>query len=147
MHQFRRDFAYNLDRVVVASIDFKKSSVRSPAEIHAIFRMLEERVRRLPQVERAALSTAPALGSEGPISIFPVRRSHTDRAAEMNAVIEVTPDYFTTLGLQIAAGRGFTPADSADASVLVINQALANRVVSGRGPDRQMRIPRQQRVP
>jgi predicted permease len=43
VQQFRRDFAYDLDRVVVASIDFSRSSVRTPAEIHAIFRMLEDR--------------------------------------------------------------------------------------------------------
>jgi putative ABC transport system permease protein len=131
---FRRDFAYDLDRVVVASIDFRRSSVRTPREIHAIFRMLEERVRQLPQVERAALSAGPILGAGGPTRIVAVRRSHTDANAEMNAVIEVTPDYFATVGLPMAAGRGFTTADAAGAHVLVINHTLATTLFPGDAP-------------
>jgi putative ABC transport system permease protein len=134
VQQFRRDFTYDLDRVVVASIDFSRSSVRAPDEIHAIFRMLDERMRHLPQVERAAFGTAPILGSDGFISIFAARRSPADPAAEMNAVLEVTPDYFATVGLPIAAGRGFTPADAAGATVVVINQVLASRLFPGEDP-------------
>jgi hypothetical protein len=78
-----RDFAYDLERVIAASIDFRKSSVRTPREIHAIFRTLEERVRRVPQVERTALSAAPVLGSGGGgVRVYAIRRSNQDPGAD-----------------------------------------------------------------
>jgi putative ABC transport system permease protein len=130
---YRRDFAYDLNRVVVASIDFRRSSVRTPQEIQAVFRLLEERVRRLPQVERTALSAAPILGSGGSLRIFAIRRSKEAPSAEMNALSEVSSDYFAALGLTMAAGRGFTANDSPGEPV-VINEALAATLFPGEDP-------------
>jgi putative ABC transport system permease protein len=134
VQNYRRDFAYDLDRVVVASIDFRRSSVRTPQEIHGIFQTLEARVRQMPQVERTALSAAPVLESGGPVRIFAIRRSQEDPSAEMNALSEVSTDYFATLGLTMQSGRGFTPADLAGEPVVIINDALAAKLFPGEDP-------------
>lgn len=128
VNRHRRDFLYDLDRVVVASADFRKSSIGTPQEIRAVFRLLEERVRALPQVERTALSAAPLLG--GPVSVVAIRRSQDAPSAEMNARHEVSPDYFATLGLRMVSGRGFTEADRHGTPV-VINEALAATLFPG----------------
>jgi putative ABC transport system permease protein len=130
---YRRDFDYDLDRVVVASIDFRSSSTRTPQEVYALYRVLEERIRQLPQVERTALSSAPVLGSGGSLRVFGIRRSPDDPTGEMNALNEVSPDYFATLGLTMAAGRGFTSGDPAGDAV-VINEALAAKLFLGEDP-------------
>jgi putative ABC transport system permease protein len=132
---FRRDFAYDLDRVVVASIDFRKSSTRTPQEIHGTFEMLMDRVRQLPEVEMAALSSAPVLSAAGFTSVFPVSRSENDPGAEFHALAEVTPEYFATLGLRMAAGRAFTDADSrAAVPSMVVNESLARTLFPGEDP-------------
>ena len=134
VENYRRDFAYDLDRVIVASIDFRKSSVRTPQEIHAIFRTLEDRIRQLPQVERTALSAAPVLGSgSGGVRVYAIRRSNQDPGAQMNALTEVSTDYFATLGLPIQAGRGFTAADAA-APVVLVSEPLVRQLFPGEDP-------------
>ena len=44
----------------------------------------------------------------------------------------VTPDYFTTLGIKIVEGRGFTPADAGGPPVFIVNEALAKRFYPGK---------------
>lgn len=47
----------------------------------------------------------------------------------------VTIDFFKTLGFQVVAGRGFTPADrDTNAQVAIINQAMAKRFWPGISP-------------
>ena len=134
VENFRRDFSYDLERVIVASIDFRKSSVRTPQEIHALFRTLEDRVRRVPHVERTALSAAPVLGSgSGGVRVSAIRRSNQDPGAQMNALTEVSPDYFATLGLPIQSGRGFTATDAA-APVVLVSEPLVRQLFPGEDP-------------
>jgi putative ABC transport system permease protein len=134
VENYRRDFAYDLERVIVASIDFRKSSVRTSQEIHGIFRTLEDRVRLVPQVERTALSAAPVLGSgSGGVRVYGIRRSNQDPGAQINALTEVSPDYFATLGLPIVAGRGFTAADAA-APVVLVSEPLVRQLFPGDDP-------------
>jgi len=44
----------------------------------------------------------------------------------------VTPDYFSTLGVRIVEGRGFTAADAGGPPVFVVNEALAKRFYPGK---------------
>jgi putative ABC transport system permease protein len=47
----------------------------------------------------------------------------------------VTPGYFTTLGIELLAGRRFTDADDARApGAVIVNRALADKFFSGRDP-------------
>jgi predicted permease len=131
VNRYRDDFAYDLERVAVASIDFRKSSLRTPQEIHTTFLALEQRVRQLPQVESAALSASPVLGSGGSLRVFGLRRSRSDTGGDMHSLNEVSLDYFATLGLSMAAGRGFIPADLHGPPVIVIPEALAAKLFPG----------------
>jgi putative ABC transport system permease protein len=56
----------------------------------------------------------------------------------------VDPDYFSVLGAEIVAGRGFQPADLApDQNVVVVNTLFVDRVMGGRNPvGRQLRYRR-----
>ena len=134
VNRYREDFSYDLDRVAVASIDFRKSSLRTPQAILAIFRTLEARVRQLPQVERTALSASPVLGSGGSVRVVGLRRSRSEVSGEMNALSDVSPEYFATLGLPMTAGRGFTSSDLHGPPAIVITEMLAAKLVPGEDP-------------
>ena len=110
VRKFHQDFSYDLDHVIAASIDFRTSNTRSSSEVQGIFEVLLQRVRQLPQVESAALSSAPVLASGGWSRTFGVRRSTTERQVTMHTLVEVSPDYFSTLGLSLSGGRGFPKA-------------------------------------
>jgi putative ABC transport system permease protein len=85
-------------------------------------------------VEKAALSAAPVLGVGGSVRVHPVGRSEQDPNSEFHALIAVTPEYFATLGLPMASGRGFTPADATGVPVMVVNQPLADKLFPGEDP-------------
>jgi predicted permease len=134
VNRHREDFSYDLDRVAVASIDFRKSSIRTPQEIHGIFRTLEDRVRQLPQVERTALSASPVLGSGGHARVFGIRRSRSEVSGAMNTMNDVSPGYFATLGIPMTAGRDFTSSDLHGPPAIVITETLAARLFPGEDP-------------
>ena len=133
--RFRRDFSYDLDRVIAASIDFRTSGTRTPQEIHDVYDALLQRVRHLAPVESAALSSAPVLGSGGFVRVFPVARTLSPLAPpSMHWLVEVSPEYFDTLGLSLS-GQGFEssarpPADD----VVVLDDAIARALFPGEDP-------------
>ena len=126
VQNFRGEFAYDLDHVITAAIDFQRAGTSRPADIHATFERLLEAVRRLPQVEHAALSSAPVLGSGGSQRVVFVRRSKEETNPDGHLITETTPEYFATLGLRLVSGRAFTDADRAGGRpVVILNDALA----------------------
>lgn len=134
VQNFRRDFAYDLERVVTASIDFRRSPDKSPEEVHATYGLLLERVLRLPQVESAALSATHVLDPEGAVHVFGIRRRPVDQFI-MHIRVEVTPEYFATLGLRLIAGRGFSSVPRAEnRPPMILDEALARALFGPENP-------------
>ncbi len=95
-----------------------------------------EDVRRVPGVHAAAaaftapLSGAPNRGVRLPGEAEPAAGQEPDADFQV-----VTPDFFTTLGIRLAAGRPLAPTDDARAPrVVVVNEAFAVRYFPGRSP-------------
>jgi predicted permease len=92
---------------------------------------LLERLQSTPGVDSASLAQAVPLslgfGSLG--ALIQVDGHETPPAGGFRVDLNsVTPRYFETLSLPLVAGRGFEPADGADASaVAIVNQALSRR--------------------
>jgi predicted permease len=132
VENFRDDFAYDLDHVVTAAIDFQRSGHAQAHQVHATFERLLETVRRLPQVESAALSSSPVLGAGGFLRVYFIRRSSDDILPSGHRMTEVTPEYFATLGLGIIRGRTFAAADgSSRRQVIILNETLAAKLFPG----------------
>ncbi|HET7608855.1 MAG TPA: ABC transporter permease, partial [Gammaproteobacteria bacterium] len=108
----------------------------------------EELVRRidaLPGVASAGVTSAAPL-NQGlfPIVLgaFPVIGSSIPVTDQLAYVSQVSPDYFTTLGIRPLAGRLLEPTDRrGGAGVVVINEAYARAYIDGDPLGRRIRLP------
>jgi predicted permease len=136
VRKFHHDFSYDLEHVIAASIDFRTSNTRTPMEVQGIFEILLQRVQQMPQVESAALSSAPVLESGGWVRVFGVRRTLTEpQPPTMHTLVEVSPEYFSTLGLSLSGGTGFEGTEAAGSEdVVVLEDVVARQVFPSESP-------------
>ncbi len=101
----------------------------------AYYRELIDRLRGVPGVGSVAVvnnlplsgvnTTTPVQAAGGPMTLTMTRT--------------ISPQYFSTMGIPLVAGRTFTEADQASApGVAVVNEFLARQLFSGRDPIGQM---------
>jgi predicted permease len=89
-----------------------------------------ERVRAVPGIESAAIVTFPPFGEGSMISRM--RRGSRWYTASHN---QVSPDYFTTVGLDVLGGRVFTAEEARTrARVVVVSQSVAREFWPGQDP-------------
>jgi predicted permease len=101
----------------------------------------EELVRRidaLPGVVSAGVTSAAPL-NQGlfPVTMnpFPVAGSPVPRNDQLAYGSQVSPDYFTTLGIRAVSGRLLEPSDRRDtAGVAVVNQTYVRAYLGGEDP-------------
>lgn len=114
-----------IDRIVTMSLDLPYDRYPSGDHRAAFYSLLVERLQAIPGVASAAIAgDVPLEGTGGENLRMPgrderllVRFKRADAA------------YFTTLGIPIVAGRGFTTADRVGTPyVAVVNEALARRL-------------------
>jgi putative ABC transport system permease protein len=95
-----------------------------------LYRAWLDDVRRLPGVEAASLTATLPMSSTGAISaIFPEQCLAADRDGGLEgSYTAVTPGYFATMRVRLAAGRDFSDTDGrAGAPVAIVNRTLASR--------------------
>ena len=109
----------------------------------ARWRSALERVRAIPGVESAALSSRPPMRG-GRLQSYSVDgRAAVDVAQEPRAGdILISPDYFQTMGIPLAKGRAFTEQDThTSAPVVIISETLARQQFPSGDPiGRRIRI-------
>jgi predicted permease len=111
------------------------SRVDADRLIHGI----HDEINALPSIQSAAVANNPLLtgGSwNTQMTIQADQRITTDREVYINAV---SPEFFTTLGARIVAGRDFVERDTRPASqgglcVAIVNEDFAKRYFNGRSP-------------
>jgi predicted permease len=96
----------------------------------AQFRVLDAALNRIPGVRSAALSWLELFGgSDLWLTMHPAARPDDRHDTRVDYV---SPRYFETVGMQMIAGRDFTPADRRGAPpVAVVNETLARRRLGG----------------
>jgi predicted permease len=108
----------------------------------AFFRELAARVRAIPGVRGAALTTALPAGDVGSATTVAAEGA-PDADGVGSRWIAVTPGYWEAMGRPLLAGRGFTEREAADsaAEVAIVSAELAERLWPGRDPlGRRMRV-------
>ena len=123
----RADLGFAADRVVLASVTLRQNRYPDAAARAAVFARMAARLRVMPGAESVGLTTAWPLQT-------PQRRpvetaGPSGRETTPAATHAVSEDYFATLGIGRAAGRGFTDADRlGTAPVAMVSESLARRL-------------------
>jgi predicted permease len=121
------------DHVLTFSLSLQGERYDSDAVSEGAFRSLLDRLRALPGVDRAAITSALPVGGGG----FYLGRAFlaegrpeppagTDIAAQW---VVASPDLFGTLDIPLLAGRTFTPQDdSTSTPVMIVNREFVRRM-------------------
>lgn len=119
-----RGVGYDLDHVIVVSADLRSMGF-DEARSRSAFGVFRERVKRVPGVVAAALSTHAPLGFE--TAHVALRRPGGGRVAAI--ATEVSPSYFEAVGTRVVRGRGFEPDDLLGGrAAMVVSEGLAERL-------------------
>jgi putative ABC transport system permease protein len=143
--QFQRlDLGFELASLLTLRTELPESRYASEAQVLAFGERLRERLLGVSGVEAVALGTArpviEAVGTE-PLQVEGAEPAAKD-AQPWAASSVVGAGYFETLRLPIVRGRGLGPQDRGGAEpVIVVNETLARRHLSGREPlGRRLRL-------
>ena len=129
----RVDAGFEASGVVVAQLQLGGSRYATDEQQGAFGATVLDRVRALPGVEAAAISTALPLdgGNIGSISVD--GRAPRDDAP-WAFFAGVTPDYFQLLGVPLLRGRTLAAADATGGDAIVVNQTLVREFFGAADP-------------
>ena len=126
----KTDPGFNPDNVLTMTFVLPVAKYREDPQRVAFFQDLVQRVKANPGVESAALvSHLPLGGANASDSYLVEGVPEPAPGQEYEGRYRVaTPDYFRTMGIALARGRGFTDGDKAGTSpVVVVNETLARK--------------------
>jgi putative ABC transport system permease protein len=122
------DRGFATDRVAIATLSLPPALYAGPTEVRGFYARLLERVRTIPGVEVAGTTTGvlmPLLTNSGIYTIEGTPLPPPGQRVEYPVEI-VSPGFFETLSVELAAGRTFTEQDHAEAPrAVIINETLA----------------------
>lgn len=129
----RVDLGVQVDHVITFGISPELNGY-TPERARALFERLEDELAALPGVTGVSASLVPLMaGSNWGNSVWVQgfdAGPDTDRNSRYN---EISPAYFSTLGIPMMAGRDFTRADTqGSAKVAIVNEAFAKKFNLGR---------------
>jgi putative ABC transport system permease protein len=112
------------------------SSHYTPEQTALLFDRLRESIARIPGVRSVAMAMLPVFQDvDADTDITPqgyIAKPEEDTNCQWN---EVSPGYFSAMGIPLLSGREFTDADTATSTpVAIINEKLARRFFAGRDP-------------
>jgi putative ABC transport system permease protein len=126
LSMLRVDFGVDASRVVTASLTLRQRSYPDAGSRTTFFERLSA------QLSGVVGSASVAVGDWWPLQARSASRVHTSAPARVEAaasIIQVTGEYFQTIGMPLLDGRAFTARDTAGAApVVVVSSALARRL-------------------
>ncbi|MGC2256006.1 MAG: ABC transporter permease, partial [Candidatus Acidiferrales bacterium] len=125
----------NIDHILQFSVEPDLNG-DSPAQTLAFGDNARRAIAALPGVRSVTASVIPIFANDdGSFNITPEGYAmHADEDTDVMGDA-IGPNFFSTMGIPLIAGREFTEADTATSpKVIIINQALARRFFAGRNP-------------
>ena len=126
------DPGFNPHRVLSMQFWLTGSKYNSTPEVANFYRNIEERLRRLPGVDAAAIVAAGLpleRGGNNGVKLAGAKESEWLSVDYR----EITPGYFAALDVPLKQGRIFTEADSEkSAPVAVVNETFVRKYLAGR---------------
>ena len=133
----RVDPGFRTDHSISFELSLPQAKYPTPEQQAAFVSGLLARVRALPGVQSAGVALGlPLTRFSFNFSFAITGRPPLKPADQPSAEVRVaTPGFFTTMGIPVVAGRGFTDADRAgSAKVLLITQQAAKAFFAGEDP-------------
>jgi putative ABC transport system permease protein len=131
------DMGFHPDHVLGANYSLPDTQYGTQAKIDAFNHELIDRLRQLPGVKFAGITTnLPASGANSN-STFVAEGYVPPKDAGMNLAtwVMIDGDYLQTMEIPLLAGRFFTPADNAETQpVAIVNKKLAEHYWPGANP-------------
>jgi predicted permease len=123
-----QDFGYEIDHRLSIILKMPLDGY-SPERLDAVYRELQDRLSRIPGVERAALALySPLIDNWGEIVIRPGHGMPNMNDNAGSSWDHVSPGYLETMGQPILRGRSLTEQDTADTqNVAVVSEAFVHR--------------------
>jgi predicted permease len=131
----QQDFGFETHNRVMAVIS-SPSPTNSREKLNAMYRDLEERLRRIPGVQQAGLALyTPLTDNWGELVIVEGRPPAKLTSEASSSWDRVSAHYFDSVGQRVLRGRGFTEADNENtAPVAVVNEAFVRRFFPNEDP-------------
>jgi predicted permease len=127
------DPGFRTDRLLTTRLTLAWERYNAPGAVQAFFREYVERLRALPEVEHAAAASQfpPTQSFTTPFRVEGVEAPGSTQPTAF--VTTVTPGYFEVLDVPLRAGRYLDDGDrTGQPTVVVVNEAFANRFLDGR---------------
>jgi predicted permease len=123
--------------VLTMEIDLPRGSYNSPAKIVVFYEQLADRIRQLPGVEAAAVTTTlPGEGHQRD-DVFTIREHPPlPKGQVLDAdTVFVDPGYFNAMQIPLLQGRVFEPEERLDRSgEVIVNQDFVRQFLKGESP-------------
>jgi predicted permease len=129
-HAARMDPGFRHEDVILFSSGLQSSGL-SDEQAQGLIAAFRERLTGLPGVTSVAYATVVPLGNSFEGTVVENPRS---RDGVRTGFTRVSAGFFETLGIPVLAGRTFTPSDEGRKDLVIISQALANRLWPGENP-------------
>jgi predicted permease len=130
----RVELGFNKEKLLLVSVDVITAGYEEPRR-QALFERLYERVRATPGVRSATYSRHGLFAGDASDEVLVegyTPQGDDDRGSRYE---HIGPNYFSTLGVPLHAGREITDRDhSASPKVCVVNEAFVKKFFGGRNP-------------
>jgi predicted permease len=132
---YRLDLGVETAHLLTMSLSLPVRKYPTPAARAAFAERLEDRLGAVSTIRGATLASHVPLGGGLPMRLTIEGRAAAADHPESVTRVAVGPRYFATLGLTLARGRAFTPADGAPGQdVAIVNQRFVSIYLAGEDP-------------
>jgi putative ABC transport system permease protein len=127
---------FTTERAITMQLLLPQTRYHDAASMIAFYRRFHSELSTLPAATGVAVATTlPMTGSDINMGFKPEGRALDPNARTSAAFFGVSPDYFSTLGIRIVKGRGFTERDDErGALVAIVNETMAAKYWPGEDP-------------
>jgi putative ABC transport system permease protein len=133
LHNLRQiDLGFRTEQSLIFDLAHNPQN-SEPASLARVAREVRERVRQIPGVQSASLSSLILFGPSDISTFLNIHGYAPQQGESVRARYNaVSPGYFETLGMTLIAGRGIEERDTENAPLaVVINEAMAHRYFPG----------------
>jgi putative ABC transport system permease protein len=133
----RVDPGFNPRQVLTMNLSLPRAGYPERPQLMAFTQQMLERVKTLPGIEAAGVTSSLPLGLFNTDTSFVIEGRPAPPSDQQPVAwySSVSPDYFRAMGMRLSAGRGFSERDDANAPrVVVITEAMARRYFPGESP-------------